>query len=52
MWILFALLLLVCLVLWSRMKEPFDLQRTTDFFELADPYMADMTRLYLGLKSA
>jgi hypothetical protein len=51
MWLV-ALLLLVCLVLWNRTKEPFDLRRTTDFFELADPYMADMTRLYLELKRA
>lgn len=48
LWILF---LVVCILVWPRVKEPFDQKKTKEFFEFADPYIVAVKRLYLGLKN-
>ncbi len=47
------LFVVVCVVVLTREKrEPFELKKMNDFFELADPYMKDMKQLYVDLKSS
>ena len=49
LWLLFFV---VCAVVWTRdKKEPFDMKKTTDFFELVDPYMEEAKRVYIGLNN-
>jgi len=55
MWMNFIgiLFVVVCVVVLTREKrEPFELKKMNDFFELADPYMKDMKQLYVDLKSS
>ena len=54
MWmnLLGLLFVVVCVVVFTREKrEPFELKKMNDFFELADPYMTNMNRLYLYLNN-
>lgn len=45
------LFVVVCVVVLTREKrEPFELKKMNEFFELADPYMKDMKQLYVDLK--
>ncbi len=47
------LFVVVCVVVLTREnREPFELKKMNDFFELADPYMKDMKQLYVDLKSS
>ena len=47
------LFVVVCVVVFTREKrEPFELKKMNDFFELADPYMRDMNQLYVDLKNS
>ena len=47
------LFVVVCVVVLTREKrEPFELKKMNEFFELADPYMKDMKQLYVDLKSS
>uniref|UniRef100_A0A6C0HQB1 Uncharacterized protein n=1 Tax=viral metagenome TaxID=1070528 RepID=A0A6C0HQB1_9ZZZZ len=47
------LFVVVCVVVLTREKrEPFELKKMNDFFELADPYMTNMKQLYVDLKSS
>ncbi len=47
------LFVVVCVVVLTREKrEPFELKKMNEFFELADPYMRDMKQLYVDLKSS
>jgi len=49
LWLLF---IVVCIVVWSRdKKEPFELKKITDFFELVDPYMEEVKQVYIELKN-
>jgi hypothetical protein len=49
LWLLF---IVVCLVVWTRdKKEPFEVNKITDFFELVDPYMEEVKQLYNELKN-
>ena len=55
MWMNFIgiLFVVVCVVVLTREKrEPFELKKMNEFFELADPYMKDMKQLYVDLKSS
>jgi len=55
MWMNFIgiLFVVVCVVVLTREKrEPFELKKMNEFFELADPYMRDMKQLYVDLKSS
>lgn len=46
------LFVVVCVVVITRDKrEPFELKKMNEFFELADPYMTDMNKLYIDLKN-
>ncbi len=46
------LLLVVCVVVWTReTKEPFDTKRINDFFDLANPYMEEKKKTFIGLKN-
>jgi hypothetical protein len=39
-------------VVWSRdKKEPFEIKKITDFFELVDPYMEEVKQVYIELKN-
>ena len=54
MWmnLLGLLFVVVCVVVFTRGKrEPFELKKMNEFFELADPYMTNMNRLYRDLKN-
>jgi hypothetical protein len=47
------LFVVVCVVVLTREKrEPFEVKKMNEFFELADPYMKDMKQLYVDLKSS
>jgi len=49
LWLLF---IVVCIVVWSRdKKEPFEIKKITDFFELVDPYMEEVKQVYIELKN-
>jgi hypothetical protein len=55
MWMNFIgiLFVVVCVVVLTREKrEPFEVKKMNEFFELADPYMKDMKQLYVDLKSS
>jgi hypothetical protein len=46
------LFVVVCVVVLTRDKrEPFELKKMNDFFELADPYITDVKQLYIDLKN-
>ena len=54
MWMNFIgiLFVVVCVVVLTRDKrESFEVKKMNDFFELADPYMGDMNKLYRDLKN-
>ena len=54
MWMNFIgiLFVVVCVVVLTREKrEPFELKKMNEFFELADPYMTNMNQLYSDLKN-
>lgn len=54
MWMNFIgiLFVVVCVVVLTREKrEPFELKKMNEFFELADPYMTNMNKLYSDLKN-
>lgn len=47
------LFVVVCVVVLTRDKrEPFELKKMNDFFELADPYITDVKQLYIDLKNS
>lgn len=55
MWMNFIgiLFVVVCVVVLTRDKrEPFELKKMNDFFELADPYITDVKQLYIDLKNS
>lgn len=54
MWmnLLGLLFVVVCVVVLTREKrESFEVKKMNEFFELADPYMTNMNKLYRDLKN-
>lgn len=46
------LFVVVCVVVLTREKrESFEVKKMNEFFELADPYMTNMNKLYRDLKN-